>query len=525
MRLRDVQREQTDYFAYYRMGRASSWSRNKRRDAIHNLEFPRRRPTHWPGFGPPPPRPGRNTFREPEPYSKSQEDAKKEGPSPGVQRRARRLERLLAQEDMRFEKVLGWGGFGMACLFTMPGGGGQGGGEKVVVKIELEGRDTVEKERRNYELMRDAHHVLHMYNLAAEEAIEQGDLAAGGLFLEFMERGTLEKWIVKMAKERKTFSDRALWTIFDCLARGLVALAYPGKEWRVEESAMDCNEAPRDTLVHFDIDPTNILVGGFGTFGQRNHSIAPIHKIGDLGLGEIFNSRGRRDPERVWYARQSGKVYLYTPEQFTEEWDWHAGAPAADGAPTAGNYRESMNIWQMAWTMYALITLCWPNEKKEPLVYSSKVFDRTVKDATYGGDLMYSGRYDDTDRDLRRLVAQCLYHSPLSRPTLQELEVVIKDKLRSRLDKSEEESRAWAKRFYGEPERRRPAPAPAPARERWNMGAHPPNRFGGAARARFGKVFSNESVLDLERIRKRRADEDHRPVIRRQPQPRRFWRD
>lgn len=105
--------------------------------------------------------------------------------------------------------------------------------------------------------MRDAHHVLHMYNLAAEEAIEESDLAAGGLFLEFMERGTLEKWIVKMAKERKTFSDRALWTIFDCLVHGLVALAYPGTKWRAEESARDFNESPRDTMVHFDIDPTN----------------------------------------------------------------------------------------------------------------------------------------------------------------------------------------------------------------------------------------------------------------------------
>lgn len=105
--------------------------------------------------------------------------------------------------------------------------------------------------------MRNAHHVLHMYNLAAEEAIEESDLVAGGLFLEFMERGTLEKWIVKMAKERKTFSDGALWNIFDCLARGLVALAYPEKDWRVEESAMMFKDDPVDPMVHFDIDPTN----------------------------------------------------------------------------------------------------------------------------------------------------------------------------------------------------------------------------------------------------------------------------
>lgn len=147
MGFRDVQREQSDYFAYYRMGRASSWSRHKRREAIHNLEFPRRHPSHWPSFGPPPPRPGPSTFKEPQPYRKSQEDVKKEGPSSAVQRRAKRLERLLAQEGIKFEKVLGWGGFGMACLFSM-----DGGDRKVVVKIELEGKYSIERERRNYEV-------------------------------------------------------------------------------------------------------------------------------------------------------------------------------------------------------------------------------------------------------------------------------------------------------------------------------------------------------------------------------------
>lgn len=179
--------------------------------------------------------------------------------------------------------------------------------------------------------------------------------------------------------------------------------------------------------------------------------------------------------------------------------------------------------------MYALITLCWPNEKKEPFVWSSQVDERVVRDATYGGDLLYSGRYDDTDLDLRELVAQCLYHTPGSRPSLRELEHVIKAKCRpsANLDMSFEEVAAWARRFYGEPPMRpapRPAAAPAPARGGWNMGAQPPIRFGGAARARFGKVFSNESVLDLKRLR--RADEDYRPAAqRRQPPPRRFWRD
>lgn len=43
----------------------------------------------------------------------------------------------------------------MACLFSMTGagrGGQGGGGDKVVVKIELEARGTLEMERRNYEV-------------------------------------------------------------------------------------------------------------------------------------------------------------------------------------------------------------------------------------------------------------------------------------------------------------------------------------------------------------------------------------
>ena len=84
-------------------------------------------------------------------------------------------------------------------------------------------------------------------------------------------------------------------------------------------------------------------------------------QIGDLGLGEIYNTRQRRDARKVWSRRMAGKDYLYTPEQFTEEWDWHTGAPAADGAPTAGNYRESMNVWQIGWVsehLSQLLNMC-----------------------------------------------------------------------------------------------------------------------------------------------------------------------
>lgn len=36
------------------------------------------------------------------------------------------------------------------------------------------------------------------------------------IILEFMEHGSLEKWVAKAARERRPFSERFLWHVFKC---------------------------------------------------------------------------------------------------------------------------------------------------------------------------------------------------------------------------------------------------------------------------------------------------------------------
>lgn len=47
-------------------------------------------------------------------------------------------------------------------------------------------------------------------------------------------------------------------------------------------------------LVHFDIDPSNILVGSFNP-QEGGHDMVPIHKISDLGEAQFFGPADRRD--------------------------------------------------------------------------------------------------------------------------------------------------------------------------------------------------------------------------------------
>lgn len=93
------------------------------------------------------------------------------------------------------------------------------------------------------------------------------------IVLENMSRGDLGDLINKLVKRRIHLSNRALWTIFECLFKGCVGMATPG---RFHELGMDATahamveqdetvpmrfhnqtRAPRRPMVHFDLDPQN----------------------------------------------------------------------------------------------------------------------------------------------------------------------------------------------------------------------------------------------------------------------------
>lgn len=93
------------------------------------------------------------------------------------------------------------------------------------------------------------------------------------IVLENMPRGDVKDLIVKLVEKNMNLSNRALWTIFECLFKACVGMATPG---RFHEAGLDANDHamteqdetvpgwlhdgtrwPPRPLVHFDLDPQN----------------------------------------------------------------------------------------------------------------------------------------------------------------------------------------------------------------------------------------------------------------------------
>ncbi|OIW26993.1 hypothetical protein CONLIGDRAFT_494166 [Coniochaeta ligniaria NRRL 30616] len=299
------------------------------------------------------------------------------------------------------------------------------------------------------------------------------------LFIEFMRRGDLYNAIGKVSMSGVDFPNQVLWPILDCLFKGVVAMAFPNV-WHAEDQDPEHENVPQrtevlddslwepnqvdGTLVHFDLDPQNILVGDYD---DDEHSVLPVVKIADLGLCHDVDILMRTNALDMWGTRKIGKFHIYTPEQFTPEWDYITGAPIAepDGDKgTAGNYHWWTNMYQVAQVMWQLITLhsieCPPVAE----AYTINLPDGTTETRWSYGMLMLDPTYDTIgiDRDLRELIMLCMSHVPSHRPTMKFIDTALKEKLR-RLGEQPAEHRELVQQFCEQLWTEAPPPAQQPA--------------------------------------------------------------
>ncbi|KAI1390443.1 uncharacterized protein F4822DRAFT_443300 [Hypoxylon trugodes] len=272
------------------------------------------------------------------------------------------------------------------------------------------------------------------------------------MILEYMEHGDLQGLISKLAHEKNKGTgslgkvpNTVLWSFWLCLIRACIAMEYPPRKFhpnrdrsgtrlglfqRISNGASgirnllslkssgrsptheeladnirsrgkgDLTEtiptgfraSRRQNFVHFDIDPTDVLIGGLeldadgvdsweearresqanrGSAGEPipisdvqylerrmdrvhfEHELVPKLKMADFGLSDKVKTFKRND------RRHRCKHGFYAPEQFGEEWD-HI-PPLKDGlhlanSKVAGNYGPHTNVWGIAWVMWMLIT-------------------------------------------------------------------------------------------------------------------------------------------------------------------------
>ncbi|KAK4222364.1 kinase-like domain-containing protein [Podospora fimiseda] len=283
------------------------------------------------------------------------------------------------------------------------------------------------------------------------------------LFIEFMSRGRFDDYIRRVAEQLSEFPDQVLWQIFDCLFRAVIGMAYPTafhplntdpRTEHVPTISETCRGLPvldstshRDRIIHFDLEPLNILVGNFD---QDEHNVVPLIKVSDLGLAKTFNGK-ETNAWAVWATRQSGKHHIFAPEQHTEEWDYLDELPDMNISETAGNYNWWTNLYQVALVMWKLITL---HDYEYPPVIEEieiKQIDGTlVKEWTYGGYLFHS-KFNHIDSDLRNLVALCMIHNPTHRPKMQDIELCIQKHLDKETTANDQMVRLFVDDFFGGP--------------------------------------------------------------------------
>ncbi|KAL1844203.1 hypothetical protein VTJ49DRAFT_3859 [Mycothermus thermophilus] len=341
------------------------------------------------------------------------------------------------------------------------------------------------------------------------------------MFLEYYKRGSLQKALTNMyfaqqsvnlnQKSNLGFETRQLYHIFLCLVKSLIAMCYPPKHNQelYQGQRRPCREIcpPKGTkrkrnLIHFDIDPQNILVGDSNP--ETGHGMMPCLHLSDFGLSVDYASAARSS---VWThdSRRYAKHPYYTPEQFTEEWDffWPGHAPdnpwgSGKRPKIAGQYSWRSNLFQMGLTMLVLITQsdppsppyparAWvprmgPNDADDddedpnapprnpagdaffidPSRNGPKDVDAELYDDpreannpffcrvwSYGAFILNDSpllEYHKIHRPLRTLVAWCLADDPYYRPRLRVLENYLLDQMRGLGIVDERKGRETAKR-------------------------------------------------------------------------------
>ncbi|KAJ8128522.1 hypothetical protein O1611_g5114 [Lasiodiplodia mahajangana] len=170
--------------------------------------------------------------------------------------------------------------------------------------------------------------------------------------------------------------------------------------------------------VHFDIDPTNILIAGLDPGAKDDeHKQVPRLKLSDFGIAEDIKPNKRN--EYYHSLRRSAKWGYFAPEQFGFDWDYvrqrdgsliEEDGPEISEQPIAGNYGAHTNVWGIALTMWQLITKCWPELPPQYQPGTPRLR------AHYCNRILTEEEFSGVDFELREIVAQCMAHNPADRP-------------------------------------------------------------------------------------------------------------
>ncbi|KAH6842485.1 kinase-like domain-containing protein [Chaetomium sp. MPI-CAGE-AT-0009] len=426
------------------------------------------------------------------------------------------LQRRLKFHKFHLERTLGWGGNGIASLYRFKSGP-DSPVDRFVVKFPVHHRESVvsalKRERRRQAVYRGALHIVQTRDIVPAQGRNPASFH-DMMFLEYLWRGSLHKIICSAAQNEEPFPNRLLWHMFHCLVKSCVAMEYPPSK----DDGRDCDRDPAggivgevserippdlqvlydqavedgtwkdrgnapggEGLVHFDIDPQNILFGGCPAGPLDDpHDDFPVVKVGDFGNAWKIDADFLRKRSDMWTFRDQAKPNFSTPEQFTAEWDWVKNYPGeeiliteedADNgilppAPieVAGKYSWKTNLYQLALCMISAITFHLPSLPPFPgQIEIIDPRDGVRKTVWSYGAYILEPKYKRVDWKLRHLVAWCLCEKPAHRPNMKELLQKVDDYL---------ETKEWGKKDSDEVvnewiDVNVDVPPPPPKRKHW----------------------------------------------------------
>ncbi|KAI3324507.1 kinase-like protein [Xylariaceae sp. AK1471] len=357
---------------------------------------------------------------------------------------------------MKYQRVLGFGGFGIVQLWHIlkdDGAVERAVALKTVIRPDQQsGVRALRREISWHKLFTGSEHLVQLIDLdkkvmdtldinnevgTRDPIMVMEELGRGSLGLLLTRIESMKEINRRMPGQHNGLEyipSKVLWTIFLCLVRACIGMAYPlrdpekNKGLKIREKIRDGDTARK--LVHSDIDPSNIFVSDPDMiFNDPEHAFAPITKIADYGCmvewDDAWSDKTKLDS--LW-----GKPAYMAPEQLDRK---RALRNDSIGTHT--------NVYQIGATMQELI-----RQEFVPLNRRSRQIRRIIGGppiSTYGWRLLDSetwkimSDFRNVDIELRELVAGCMAHNVSDRPPLDVLEDLITWKFND-ITKAEEQA-------------------------------------------------------------------------------------
>ncbi|KAI0964876.1 hypothetical protein F4678DRAFT_486067 [Xylaria arbuscula] len=281
---------------------------------------------------------------------------------------------------------------------------------RFVLKRSLErvGENSIRREVDALDRLRGSMHIAQPSHIVDDPRWNtmMQSLEGPSLVMEWIENGLLWSFYERRAEVDEPLPNRLLWTLFLCLCRMVVALAWPprdrgvtvrgGPELEVIPPLDPRGERPpKSRLLHCDFHGQNIMID---QLEPKEHQSVPMLKLIDFGMSRDQPQNIRNEPKELvskTNIRAIGEVML---------------------GLLRGNARGGPGMMDITY-----------NEEMKRLMSYATDLDRLSRKYGAPADLVakHQDRINNLDPEIRNLVALCVASKVEERPDIEDLLEIV----------------------------------------------------------------------------------------------------